>query len=238
MEVDDPSGRVVEACELPRAQAVAPAVGVQRVERPAVAEVETAQHAIEEGRDLVRAVVVGVVQEHRGRGRVRLDVVDLVTEPLEADQVMHRLPDDAGDRHPGHHAEQDDLLPGGDVQANCSSFSDGDGPSSATTDWKAGTNAPRTSAPSGSGGDWARSPGSAADSGSSRETADARWGPGLFRAVDQVHLVRLGAEQGDHPGRRGQPAHPGPDAEAQHQGRGAHRQPEDRAGRRPRGRRG
>ena len=70
-----------------------------------------------------------VVQEHRGRGRVRLDVVDLVTEPLEADQVMHRLPDDAGDRHPGHHAEQDDLLPGGDVQANCSLFSDGDGPS-------------------------------------------------------------------------------------------------------------
>ena len=58
MEVDDPSGRVVEACELPRAQAVAPAVGVQRVERPAVAEVESAQHAIEEGRDLVRAIVI------------------------------------------------------------------------------------------------------------------------------------------------------------------------------------
>src|SRR5262249_28311139 len=150
-------------------QAVAPAAGVQRVERPAVAEVEAAQHAVEEGRDLIRAVMVRIVQEHRGRGGVRLDVVDLVAEPLEADQVMQRLPDDAGHRHPGHQAEQDDLLPGGDVQANCSSFPDGDGPSSATNDWNAGMNAPRTSAPSGSGGDGARTPGSVVGPGSSRD---------------------------------------------------------------------
>ena len=53
MEVDDPSSRVVEVGELPLAQAVGPAVGVQSVKRPAVAEIESAQHAVEEGRDPV-----------------------------------------------------------------------------------------------------------------------------------------------------------------------------------------
>ena len=133
--------------------------------------------------------MVDGVQEHRGRGRVRLDVVDVVAEPLEADQVLHRLPDDAGDRHPGHHAEQHDFLPGKDVQANCSSISDGDGLSSATTDSKAGTNASRPSRPRDSDG-----------------TGRARWDLSLtrthrgnppsgsrlslFRTGDQVQLMR------------------------------------------------
>ena len=50
-----------------------------------------------------------VAHQHRGRARVRLDVVGLVAEPLEADEVVRGLPDDAGHRHLGHHPEHDDL---------------------------------------------------------------------------------------------------------------------------------
>ena len=39
-----------------------------------------------------------------------LDVVDLVTETLEADDVMDVLPDDSGDGHSPHEAQDDDLF--------------------------------------------------------------------------------------------------------------------------------
>ena len=67
--------------------------------------------------------------------------------------------------------------------------------------------------------------GTSADGPDSSRDPDAADRAALLRAVDQVHLVRLGAEQGDHPRRRGQAARPGPDAEAQHQDRGGHRRP-------------
>src|SRR5207244_12980559 len=61
-------------------------------------------------------VVIGL--HERGRGAaVRLDVVNVVAQALEADEVLHRLPDDAGHRHSAHHAEQDDLFLGKDIHA-------------------------------------------------------------------------------------------------------------------------
>ena len=53
MKVNDPLGRFVKARELPRTHAVATSVGVQGVERPAILQVESTQHAVEECRDLV-----------------------------------------------------------------------------------------------------------------------------------------------------------------------------------------
>jgi hypothetical protein len=38
-----------------------------------------------------------------------LDVVRVVAEALEADEVVRRLPDNAGDGHLGHHAQHHDL---------------------------------------------------------------------------------------------------------------------------------
>jgi hypothetical protein len=52
----------------------------------------------------------------------------------KANQVLHRLPDHASDRHPGHRAKQDDLFSREDVHANSSSIRGCNGPSSATSD--------------------------------------------------------------------------------------------------------
>ena len=64
-----------------------------------------------------------------------------------ADKVVAEIKEKGGEAQ--HREAQDNLLPKADVQANCSLFSDGDGPSRATTDRKAGVNASRTSAPPG-----------------------------------------------------------------------------------------
>ena len=52
---------------------------------------------------------VVALHQHRRRARVRLDVVGLEAEPLEAEQVVHRLPEDARHGHLGHHPEHHDL---------------------------------------------------------------------------------------------------------------------------------
>ena len=145
---------------------------------------------------------------------MRLNVVNLVTEPLKADQVLHRLPDDAGDRHPGHHAEQRRF-----------SFEDGRSRKFLLdlrlrrTIEDCQRRKLRRERASALGGFAIRR----------RLDMEIEIGDGLrsiarirrrrsrlnfFRTLDQVHLLRLCAEQGNDPGRRGQSAHPGPDAES------------------------
>jgi len=41
---------------------------------------------------------------------VRLDVIRLIAKAFQADEIVHCLPHDAGNRHLGHHSEHDDLL--------------------------------------------------------------------------------------------------------------------------------
>ena len=105
------SASAYSRCSCAFGHAVAAAVVVQGVERPASGEAEAAHHRVDERGRLGRAVVVLALHQHRRRAGVGLDVVGLEAEPLEPDEVVHRLPDDAGDRHLGHHAEQDDLRP-------------------------------------------------------------------------------------------------------------------------------
>ena len=112
-----PPCRLISSCaesyrraQLRLAHAEAAAVVVEAVERPAVAEPEAAHDAADELRGARRAVVVLALHQHRRRARVRLDVVGLVAQPLEAEQVVHGLPDDPGNRDLGHHSEQDELL--------------------------------------------------------------------------------------------------------------------------------
>ena len=109
VEVDQQLGGAVEAFELELAHPEAPPVVMQGFERPAIGEAEAAHDRRDELGGERGAVVVLPRHQHRRGSRVRLDVVGLVAQPLEAQQVVKVLPDDAGHRHLGHHAQEDDL---------------------------------------------------------------------------------------------------------------------------------
>ena len=112
VEVDDQLGRRVQAAQLaPRSS---------RSSRPSSCSAWYAQRPPRPNRRMTssmnaaaeRAAVVGLVaHQHRRRPSVRLDVVRIEAEPLEADEVVDRLPDDAGHRDLRHHPEHDDLRP-------------------------------------------------------------------------------------------------------------------------------
>ena len=129
VEVEQQRRGLIERFHLQLGQPVVAAVGMPRVERPAVAEVEPAHHGVDERRREDRPVVVGA-HEHLRRRAVRLDVVRLVAEPLQPDQVLHGQPDHAGDGVPARHPEHDDLLsdahavasPGPDTSDSASFF--------------------------------------------------------------------------------------------------------------------
>ena len=133
VEVEDQLGRGVEAAQLALAHPVEAAVDVQRLVGPASSEAEPRQGVVDEGSGERPAVVVLLAHQHAGRSRVRLDVVRVEPEPLEADEVVDRLPDDSCHRDLGHHPEQDDLaapvahaLPSSAVRNRCSiSFAGG-----------------------------------------------------------------------------------------------------------------
>ena len=92
------------------AHPVEAAVVVQRLVRPTATETEAlAGRRRMNAAASARAVVAGVAHQHPRRPGVRLDVVRVEAEPLEADEVMDRLPDDARHRDLGHHPEHDDL---------------------------------------------------------------------------------------------------------------------------------
>src|SRR5262249_4080862 len=91
------------------AQPVARSVVVQGLERPAPSQVETAHDARDETGGPSGSQVARVVHEHRRRAPMGFDVVHVAAESLESHEVLHRLPDDAGDRHLAHHPEQDAL---------------------------------------------------------------------------------------------------------------------------------
>ena len=55
--------------------------------------------------------------EHRWRSRVRLDVVDVEAQTLEAEQVLDGDEDDPRDGHFAHRPEHHDLRPGCEVHA-------------------------------------------------------------------------------------------------------------------------
>jgi hypothetical protein len=101
---------VVQLPEPALAQAKTATITVQGVKGPTVTQVKAPHHAGDECCCLGRAVVTARLYEHEGRAAVCLDVVHVVTKALKTDQVMHRLPDDAGHRFPAHHAEQHDSL--------------------------------------------------------------------------------------------------------------------------------
>src|SRR5262249_51976942 len=89
--------------------AEAAAVVVERPIGPAIAEIEAAEHLVEERRGTARAIVVLGFHQHRRCSSMRLDVVRLESESLEPDEVVQRLPEDAGDGDLGHHPEHDEL---------------------------------------------------------------------------------------------------------------------------------
>src|SRR5207247_4016066 len=111
VQVDDQRRRLVQPAQGRLAHAVAAAVVVERVVGPASGETKAARDAIDERRRATRPVVLLALHEHRRSSGVRLDVVHVVSEALKPDQIMHRLPDHAGDGHLGHHAQHDDLVP-------------------------------------------------------------------------------------------------------------------------------
>ena len=110
MQVDEQLSRVIQPLELTARHAVAAVVVVEAVEGPLVLEPEAPHDALDERGCHRRAVVLFALHQHRRRARVGLDVVRLVPEPRQADEVVHRLPDDAGNGYTSHHPEQDDLL--------------------------------------------------------------------------------------------------------------------------------
>ena len=121
VEIDDQIGAGVERAELLARHAEGAAVIPKRVVGPAVAEAEPAHHSLDKRGGLLAAVVAGFGDEIARRATVRLDVEDLAPEPLEAERVVDGLPDDAGDGHLAHQAEQHDARAAGDVHADTSS---------------------------------------------------------------------------------------------------------------------
>jgi hypothetical protein len=111
VEVDDELGRVVQLEEPLLAEAVAAAVGVQRLVRPPVAEVEAGEHPVDELGGEERAVLLLALHHHRGGPGMGLDVVGIEAEATQAEQVVQRLPDHARDRDLGHHSEDGDAAP-------------------------------------------------------------------------------------------------------------------------------
>src|SRR5207253_4207537 len=90
MQVDDQGGRPVQRAKPALAQSIATAVRVERVIRPAVAESKRVEGARDESRRTGGAVVLGALHEHRRCSRMRLHVVRLVAQALEAHEVVER----------------------------------------------------------------------------------------------------------------------------------------------------
>ncbi len=83
---------------------------IARAETPAPLEAELARQLPEHLRGV--SEVVARIEGLRVVGNPGgvFDVVNIVPEPLQADDVMNVLPDDAGDRHRAHEAHDDDAL--------------------------------------------------------------------------------------------------------------------------------
>ncbi len=118
VKVEDQGGVAVQPFQRAFRQPMADAVVMKGVERPVVlAQIET-PHDIANERGRQRGRVGGSVRhEHRRRSRVRFDVVRIEAKPLEAEEVLDRDEDDAGDGHLAHRPENHDLRLRCDVHA-------------------------------------------------------------------------------------------------------------------------
>src|SRR5690348_4381604 len=68
------------------------------------------------------AVVRFALHQFAGRTPMRLDIVDLETQSLKSEQIMHRLPGNTGHREMAQKTEQYNLVAADDIHASCSEF--------------------------------------------------------------------------------------------------------------------
>src|ERR1700736_1244266 len=83
---------------------------ITRTERPTILEIEFPRQTIKNLRGDIELLVKFEGFRVVGKSRRIFDVVNVVPESLQADDVMHVLPDHAGDRHPAHEAHHHDPL--------------------------------------------------------------------------------------------------------------------------------
>ena len=111
MQVDDQGRRAIELLDLGFGHAVVPAVGVKGMERPALAQIKTLHDAGDEISRPFRAIFLGLTHQHPGwLDAVCLDVINLKSQALKANQVLNRQPDSACHGNVAHHAQQNDFL--------------------------------------------------------------------------------------------------------------------------------
>ena len=65
-------------------------------------------HQLRQKRGRTGRAIVAVLDERARSAAVALNVVAVVAEPAKAEHVLHRQPDDAGDRISGDRAQHDD----------------------------------------------------------------------------------------------------------------------------------
>src|SRR5438309_8554975 len=80
------------------------------MEGPVAGQIESAHDAVDEGDRRLSAIRIIGFHEHRWIETVRLHIVHLETEPLKADEIMHRPPDGPRHRDPGHHAQENNFF--------------------------------------------------------------------------------------------------------------------------------
>ena len=83
---------------------------MQRVKGPTVAQVKAPHGLGDKVCGQQSSIVVLVLHKHRGGARMGLDIIDLVTQPLQPDHMLHGQPDNAGYRHLAHHAQHDNFF--------------------------------------------------------------------------------------------------------------------------------
>src|SRR4029077_4798783 len=83
---------------------------ITRAKRPAIFEIESVSQAREKVSGV--SVIVAGIKRFRvvGNASGMFELVNLVTESLEADNVVHMLPDHARDGAGAHEAHNDDAL--------------------------------------------------------------------------------------------------------------------------------
>ena len=115
MHVYDQVGRTIQLVELQLGHAIALAVIVNRVKCPPVLEIKSPHNRRQVGDCYFCSVVILRLHEHSWRMRMRFNIVNVISQALKANQVVHVLPDHTGNRHLADHPQDYDLFLGTNV---------------------------------------------------------------------------------------------------------------------------
>src|SRR5437588_8278754 len=110
-DIQNRIGRFIKLTNFPEGQTYGPEFRqITCAKRPAILEIKFIGQARQQFRGVTKIVARVESSCVGGNAGGIFDVVNLVTESLQADNVVHMLPDDAGDRAGAHEAHDDDAL--------------------------------------------------------------------------------------------------------------------------------